>query len=302
MAERQQTMVCIFYPTSPRISAYEIHEWIHDQLQVSEQSLTMIQIDGVKRHVFMKFVDDIYIENILQSMIGSAEYGHVTREISVVRLEVASVGMRRIRIANLPPEVIERSIRAALVSYGETVSIQDDIWLKAYRYKVANGIKVIMMKLAKHLPSQMNTAGHGELPSYDGQPVTCYACGDSGHINQACPRRRGGGMVTSDSTPNTWAHVVAKGAHNRHGSVDNRIEVVPQSASQDHASGVSSTVDDLKLTNIPLDFGGEQQDSTQQRRHVLKPHDEDANPVDFTTCTDLQEVITVDAEMAAFDD
>jgi len=50
-------------------------------------------------------------------------------------------------------------------------------------------------------------------------------------------------MVTSDSTPNTWAHVAAKGAHNRHGTVDNRIEVVPQSASHDQASAVSPTAD-----------------------------------------------------------
>ena len=67
-----------FDPTSPRILAYEIHECIHDQLQVSEQSRTMIQIDGIKRHVFLKFVDDIYIQNILLSTIGSAEYRHVT--------------------------------------------------------------------------------------------------------------------------------------------------------------------------------------------------------------------------------
>ena len=82
------------------------------------------------------------------------------------------MGMRRIWIASLPPEVNERSIRAALASYGETVSIQDEIWSKAYRYKAANGVKVIMMKLAKHLPSQMNIAGHRALPSYDCQPAT----------------------------------------------------------------------------------------------------------------------------------
>ena len=73
MAERQHTMICIFYPTSPRISAYEIHEWVHDQLQVSEQSLTVIQTDGINRHVFLKFLYDIYIQNILQSTNGSTD-------------------------------------------------------------------------------------------------------------------------------------------------------------------------------------------------------------------------------------
>jgi len=81
------------------------------------------------------------------------------------------MGMRRIRIANLPPEVTESSIRSALALYGEVVSIQDEIWLKAFRYKVANGVKVIMMKLTKHLPSQMSIAGHRALPSCDDQQV-----------------------------------------------------------------------------------------------------------------------------------
>jgi len=46
MAECKHTILCIFDPTSPRISAYEIREWIHDQLQVPYHSLTMIEIYG----------------------------------------------------------------------------------------------------------------------------------------------------------------------------------------------------------------------------------------------------------------
>jgi hypothetical protein len=106
-------MVCIFDPISPRISAYEIHEWIHEQLQVSEQSLTVIQIEGIKRLVFMKSVNDTYIQNILQSTNVSVEYRYTAGEISIVRLEVAGTGMRVIRLANLPTEVTESNIRLA---------------------------------------------------------------------------------------------------------------------------------------------------------------------------------------------
>jgi hypothetical protein len=91
----------------------------------------MIQIDGTKRHVYLKSVDDTFVQNVLQTTKGSTEYKHVTDEISIERLEAASVGMRRIRIANLPPETLERTLRTALATYGNIVSIQNETWSNA---------------------------------------------------------------------------------------------------------------------------------------------------------------------------
>jgi beta-galactosidase/beta-glucuronidase len=104
MVERRQTIACIFDQNSPRVSAYGTHEWVYEQLHVPEQDLSMIQIDGIKRHVFLKFVDDTAIKDILMTTDGRAEYRHATGEISVVRLEVAGMGFVASGLPTYPPK------------------------------------------------------------------------------------------------------------------------------------------------------------------------------------------------------
>jgi hypothetical protein len=102
MSERQNTLLCCFEPTSPRLTAFDIHEWIHSQLKVSEHSVTMIQIDGIRRQVFIKFADLHFVHDIIYA---NNVYKHNTGENFPVRHMIAGMGTKRIRLANLPPEL-----------------------------------------------------------------------------------------------------------------------------------------------------------------------------------------------------
>jgi hypothetical protein len=74
MSERQNTLVCIFDTTSTRISAYQIHEWLHEQLRLPETDVRMIQIDGPRRQVYIKFTDVQKMQTTFQNTRGTVEY------------------------------------------------------------------------------------------------------------------------------------------------------------------------------------------------------------------------------------
>jgi hypothetical protein len=106
MCDRQNTVVCAFGPSSPRVLALQIHDWKYDNLKLPEDDVRIIQIDGPRRSVYIKFHSFLSIPlAVLQETIGGVEFRHGNGELSVVPVELAGMGVRRIRLASLPPEV-----------------------------------------------------------------------------------------------------------------------------------------------------------------------------------------------------
>jgi hypothetical protein len=74
----------------------------------------MIQIDGLQRTVYVKFLNNERMLAVLQPVKGPLEYHHENGELSLLQMEIAGLGVKRVRIANLPPETSDRAVRDTL--------------------------------------------------------------------------------------------------------------------------------------------------------------------------------------------
>ena len=104
---------------------------MHDTLRLEENDIRMIQIDGPRRRVYIKFWSEEHTHEVYKSTGGQVEYRHENGEISQVNIDIAGMGIKRVRIACLPPEVKESTIKEYMSKFGDVKSIRDEMWTQA---------------------------------------------------------------------------------------------------------------------------------------------------------------------------
>jgi len=151
MRERQNTILCAFDLRSRCILTYEIHERIYAQISYTDYEITMVQIDGPKPRVWIKFRDNGRMQDVLHSTGGHVEYRHTNGDVWSP-ISTAAMGTRRVCIANLTPEVLDGVLQLVLSGCREVMDIQAESWSRLYRYPLANGMWLAMIiTLAKHI-------------------------------------------------------------------------------------------------------------------------------------------------------
>ena len=134
MCDRHNTIVCSFDLRSPRINAFQIHEWLYETVHLKEDDISVIQINGPLRKVYVKFVNNESMMRVFQPIQGDLEFHHENGKISKVTIEIAGVGTRRVRVSALPPEVTATQITNAISIYGEVKKVHEEVWFHAYRF------------------------------------------------------------------------------------------------------------------------------------------------------------------------
>jgi hypothetical protein len=196
MAKRLNTHMCTFAMDSPRITAYNIHEWVFETLKIPEEDLCVLQIDGPSRKVYLKFSMAKDLRGHLNTLQGDHEHKHETREVSTVTVYPVGLGHRSVRVASLPPEIKDQVLSASLSQYDTIKQVTGEKWSHSYRYNMPSGVRLVHIKRNRQISSQLQIEGHNYL---------WWAAGDVFQLRRNWPPFRNVSLQTK-FTPTSHAH------------------------------------------------------------------------------------------------
>jgi len=76
-----------FNPSSPRIAAHRIHDWIYESLQLPESDIRMNEINVPRCHMYIKFHNSDRPYSLLQATAGYVEFRHDNSDLSMVNTD-----------------------------------------------------------------------------------------------------------------------------------------------------------------------------------------------------------------------
>lgn len=165
-----------------KLSPYEAHVFIQDQLKLDSNNVVSIGMYGSK--VMIKVLTAEILENIFDQWENKLEYTDIEGKSYKVKLCNES-SKNLVKIHHVPIELSDRDIKSVLSTYGVVEEIKNDMW-KNLPFKCYNDIKLIKMEIHRPIPSYIRIAGKQYWTTYIGQIKTCRRCASTEHEAKNC--------------------------------------------------------------------------------------------------------------------
>ena len=102
--------------------------------------------------------------------------------------EPAYVSRQQIFVEGAPFQFQNVLFSEALAGYGKVSQVKH-LPVKGHPH-IQSGTRMVTMSVSKDIPVFVTIAGFRCKVWYRGQPITCFGCGNTGHVISACPNRR----------------------------------------------------------------------------------------------------------------
>ena len=143
------------------------------------------------RSLFIKFVSSEAMKASLERNSEPRKFVYTSGKLVEVRMSIAGVNMRYVRIFDLPPELNDDRLSAVLGEYGKVDRVvrekfPADLGLD----HMHTGIRGVYMEVKKRIPPTINIVGLEGRVFYEDLKDTCFLCHTEGHRKNTCPQRR----------------------------------------------------------------------------------------------------------------
>lgn len=205
MENRVNTLQFDIDTEGPKVTSIAFQRWLRDVLACNVHDVKGIQQEFGTRRVFVKFATGTKSDWIMTTTAGKGRIQNEDSTETKVEISYCGFGYREIRIFNVPFEVKNEVISAALAPYGKVLNIRSSTYGDNYIFKCDSGVRIARMELKKHVPSflYIGTSRTRATVVYDGQERTCAVCNKPGHLRFNCPSRK-----PAQERLRSWADIV----------------------------------------------------------------------------------------------
>ncbi|KAE8737538.1 hypothetical protein FOCC_FOCC016998 [Frankliniella occidentalis] len=189
MVVRKDTVTLNFEREAKKPGNGDLARWMKEELDVGVSELVSVEHEFGSRRVHFKLKDSKKVEELVMEDGGERLFRYEDGSTKKVTLSCAGMGLRYVRVRNLPLEAGEEELNKILSEYGRVIDcVREKYGPKSVFPGVLTGVRVARMQLKKHVPNYLRVCNLEVYVEYSGQPRTCQRCGSTQHLRAACPR------------------------------------------------------------------------------------------------------------------
>lgn len=172
-------------PIRPKLE--RVRDFIFNQMGIDISVIKNLQTRIIKAHVVM----EVETAELAEKLVNEHNMKHtIENEGELYRIPVYTAeNIKEVRVFDLPCQMPNSIIIKSLSTFGEVISIRNDVWKNIFT-GLGNGTRFVRMKIQKPIPSYVMMGGVMSYITYNGQTRTCKHCAFPLHIGKSCSQNR----------------------------------------------------------------------------------------------------------------
>lgn len=170
-------------------SLKEAVSFIAKDLGIKDTDVHSVYRDPAENIFFVKFKDESALKEVTKRLKATETFRYGDGREVTVHVAVADGFFRYVRIFNLPPEVTDDEIAAAMAKFGTIRQLVREKLPTDLSFNAYSGIRGVHMEVKSEIPAAMYIGHFKCRIFYEGLRNRCFICKQEGHVKAECPTK-----------------------------------------------------------------------------------------------------------------